>query len=88
MNDGNPIVIYSEQPSEAWNKFVRSYKSGTSCKARQISIQLNIRDVFVRILNKTHPLIALKRRMLKCSQCLALENTVRGCKSSRLNVLT
>ena len=34
---GTPISRFSEQSSEAWNKFVQSYKSGPDVQAAKIS---------------------------------------------------
>ena len=82
MNNCSPIAAYSEQSGEHWNKHIRNIKSGAGCRAQQSSIQVNTRDIFVRISNRSHPNIALKRRMLKCSVCGLLGHTARSCKST------
>ena len=51
--NGSPIAMYAEQSREAWNKHIRSYKSGTGARARQCSIRINTRDIVTRML--LHP---------------------------------
>ena len=76
---GAPIAIYSEQGSEAWNKFIRSFKSGPCARARQTSIQDNILDIFNRMMIKTHPEVASRKRQSRCTGCDKLGHTVRSC---------
>ena len=80
ITDGLPIAEYSEQSIESWNKFIRAYKSGPAAKARQMSIKMNTKDIFQRMMIKTHPAIALKKRQLFCDSCKQLGHTVRSCK--------
>ena len=80
ITEGSPIAIYSEQGSEAWNKFIRSFKSGPAARARQTSIQENILDIFNRMLIKSHPEVASRKRQSKCNQCGKLGHTVRSCQ--------
>ena len=80
LTNGEPIAQYSEESGESWNKFIRAYKSGTSCKARQMSIKVNTRDIFCRLMIRTHPLIASKKRMLLCTTCGLFGHTCRSCK--------
>ena len=63
---GSPIDKHSEQSSESWNKYIKAYKSGTSCKARQMSLQINTHDIYCRLMIRTHPIIASKKRLLQC----------------------
>ena len=88
LTGGTPIAKYSEQSGESWNKFIRAYKSGTSSKSRQMSVQLNTHDIFCRLMIRTHPLIATKKRMLSCSRCQRFGHTVRGCKAGVETVLS
>ena len=79
MTEGKPIGIYAEQSVESWNKYIRAYKSGPAAKARQISIKLNTKDIFVRMAAASHPTVAEKRRILSCTQCSRMEHTVKSC---------
>ena len=67
MIDGKPITIYGEQGQEAWNKHIRSYKSGSAARARQSSIKVNIQGIFQRMNIQTHPKIALQKRQIVCT---------------------
>lgn len=69
MNNGRSIGKWSESPLEAWNKHIQSFKSGTACRARQVSMRLNLYDVFRRMLVISHPTIASRRHNLICSVC-------------------
>ena len=51
INNGLPISMWAECPGEAWNKYIRAYKSGPACRARQNSIQNNIRYIFPDVNN-------------------------------------
>ena len=84
----NKLHINSEQSGESWNKYIRAYKSGTSAKARQMSIKLNTRDIYCRLSMRTHPVIAGKKRFLKCKKCERYGHTVRSCKSDAVIVET
>lgn len=79
ITKGAPIAIFSEQGSEAWNKFIRSFKSGPAARARQTSIQENILDIFNRMMMKTHPEVASRKRQNKCTHCEKLGHTIRSC---------
>ena len=74
-----PIAIFSEQGSEAWNKHIRAYKSGPGARARQTSVQENILDIFNRMMIKTHPKIASRKRQLVCMRCNRLDHAIRSC---------
>ena len=45
-----PIVIFSKQAQEHWNKHVASFKSGCGTHARQRSIKENLHDILTRML--------------------------------------
>lgn len=79
ITKGGPIAIYSEQGSEAWNKYIRSFKSGPAARARQTSIQENILDIFNRMMVKTHPKIASRKRQVLCTFCNKVGHTIRSC---------
>ena len=64
-----PIAKYSEQSQEHWNKFVNMYKSGCGAWARQHRVFVNLADIFTRMLRMTHPIIASKKRAIRCSKC-------------------
>ena len=88
VTEGKPIAKFSEQSGESWNKFIRAYKSGAACKARQMSIKLNTRDVFTRMMIKTHPVIANKKRQISCGKCCELGHTARSCRKDASTVET
>ena len=88
INDCSPIAEYSEQSSEHWNKHIRNFKSGVGCRACQKSIEVKTHDIFVRIANSSHPSIALKKRILKCSKCNFYGHTARSCKLGLNDCLT
>ena len=79
LTEGRPIAIYAEQSGEAWNKHIRAYKSGPSARARQCSIKLNTQDIFTRMLIQSHPIVASKRKLLKCKRCEKYGHTIRSC---------
>ena len=72
------LSAYSEQAQEHWNKHVRSFKSGSSARARQHSIKDNLKDVMARMLQVTHPVVVAKRRKIKCTVCGQLGHTSRS----------
>ena len=69
MNYPQPIAEFSEQSQEHWNKFVTRFKSGTGARARQHSVKVNIKDTFTRMLQMSHPLVAVKKRSITCGIC-------------------
>ena len=77
--NGLPIATYAEQSGEAWNKHIRSYKSGPAARARQCSIRLNTLDIFTRMLVQSHPIIASRKKVLLCNRCNKYGHTVRSC---------
>ena len=81
LTEGRSIARYSEQGSESYNKYIRYYKSGPGCKARQSSQTLNLRDIFVRIALRSHPEIAMQKRVFKCKKCDHYGHTIRSCKA-------
>ena len=86
LTDGKPIATYAEQSGEAWNKYIRAFKSGPSSRARQSSIELNTRDIFTRMMLQTHPLIAMKKRQVQCIACGNVGHTMKSCKT-RLSIV-
>ena len=87
ITHGKPIALYAEQSGEAWNKHIRAYKSGADARARQCSIRLNTCDIFTRMLVQSHPLIASKKKLLKCSVCKKPGHTIRSCPTRYSSVL-
>ena len=83
MNDGKPVSKWSEQGSEAWNKYIRAWKSGKSSRSRQCNVKDNIYDIFRRMLITTHPAIASQRfrsrRRVKAVACTEIESQVESC---------
>ena len=88
MINGKPIAAYAEQLGEAWNKHIRAYKSGHGSRACQCSICLNTLDIFTRMLEQSHPVIASKKKILECFGCSKYGHTVRSCTKSYHNVLS
>ena len=74
----DPIVVYTEQSQEHWNKHVTRFKSGTGARARQCSVKANIHDIFARMLHMSNPLVASKKRISICGKC---GETGHGAKS-------
>ena len=81
LTDGKPIAIYAEQSGEAWNKYIRAFKSGPAARARQLSIELNTRDIFTRMMLQSHPSIAMKKRQIHCIACGNVGHTMMSCKT-------
>ena len=86
ITGGFPIAIYSEQAVEAWNKFIRAFKSGAGCRARQTSIKANTYDIFKRAFLMSDPRIATTKRVLSCSRCNCLGHTARSCRHNASKV--
>ena len=80
LTQGKPIAIYAEQSGEAWNKFIRAYKSGPAAHARQCSIELNTRDIFTCMMIQTHPLIASMKRQIHCIICGRVGHSLIKCR--------
>ena len=78
LNSGKSIGKWSESPLEAWNKHVRSFKSGPSCRSRQTSVKENLHDVFKRMLILSHPEISIKRHRCTCQICGESGHTSRS----------
>ena len=58
-----PLMLYSEQAQEHWNKYITKYKSGASQRARQHNVGLNIFDIFKRMFLMTHPQVSSRRKV-------------------------
>ena len=86
ITDGAPIAKYSEQSGESQNKYIRAYKSGCASKARQTSVKENTRDIFVRLMLKSHPKIACRKRLIICKRCGKVGHTVRSCQANHMIV--
>ena len=60
-----PIVIFSEQALEHWNKHMAGFKSGCGTHSRQHSSKKNLYDILARMLWMTNPLVVKRRRQKK-----------------------
>ncbi len=80
FTDGEPIGQYSEQASESWNKYIKSYRSGPACRARQLNSTMNIRDIFMSMVLRSSPAMASRKRSVQCSRCKEFAHTIRTCK--------
>ena len=82
MNGCKPVSNWSEQGSEAWNKYIRAWKSGKSARSQQYSLKDNIYDVFRRILISTHPAITSQhfrsKKRIKSLVCTEIESEVES----------
>ena len=87
LSQGQPIAIFSEQGSEAWNKSIRAFKSGPGARARQTSIHENTLDIFQRMMIMTNPLIATSKRQLQCSRCGKIGHTICSCPARLTTVI-
>ena len=87
-NNGLSIAKWSENPVESWNKHVRSFQSGPAARSRQHSIKDNIRDIFCRMLIKSHPEVASRRPRPSCSICGEVGHTARSARHSKASVST
>ena len=85
LNNGKSIAVWSENPLESWNEYVRSFKSGSAARARQCSVQTNIHDVLRRMLIKSHPDVAARRYIPRCSICNEMGHTARSSIHKRPN---
>ena len=73
-----PIVIFSEQALEHWNKHMAGFKSGCGTHSRQHSSKKNLYDILARMLWMTNPLVVKRRRQKKCRICGYLGHTTRS----------
>ena len=64
---------------EAWHKYMRAFKSGVSCRARQSAVDDNLQDVFTRMLDMTYPKIVKYIADFQCSLCKENGHTSRLC---------
>ena len=64
-----PIADFSEQSQEHWNKYISKFKSGSGARTRQHSVKVNIKDTFARMLQMSHPLVAVRKRTMICGIC-------------------
>ena len=63
FNHGYGLKLYSEECIEALNKYVRSFRDKL---ARKTSFEDNVRDIFVRLITQSDPvLLAIRRNSFK-----------------------
>ena len=60
-NNGFGLKEYSEEAIEACNKLIRKYRDNLS---RKSSFSLNIKDIFIRLLSQSDPILRSFRRTL------------------------
>ena len=65
-NDGCGMKEYSEEALEACNKLVRRYRENLS---RKCSFELNSRDILMRLLTNSDPVMLAFRKIRKCKKC-------------------
>ena len=84
-NQGYGLKEYSEEAVEACNKLIRKYRDHL---ARKSSFSLNVRDIFIRLLCQSDPILRSLRRTLICSNCGELGHSCRtNCTSSKPSLL-
>ena len=76
INNGTSISKWSE-------KYVRSFQNGPAARARQCSIKDNLKDVFTKMLIRSHPAIAEKYPRPLCSICGEVGHTARSIRHKR-----
>ena len=59
-NDGYGMKQYSEEDLEACNKLIRNYRDNNS---RKCSFNSNIRDIFVRLMSESDPILLKFRKI-------------------------
>ena len=80
-NDGHGLKEYSEESLEACNKLIRKYRDNLT---RKFSFALNIKDIFIRLLSQSDPILLSFRRNLACSVCGEIGHTSRlNCAASK-----
>ena len=65
-NDGYGLKSFSEEGVESSNKFIRRYREHL---ARKNSFSLNIRDIMIRLLCHSDPLLNSFRNLVRCKNC-------------------
>lgn len=70
-NNGYGLKEYSEEALEACNKLVRKYRENLS---RKCSFNLNIKDIFVRLMSESDPVLINFRKVPKCKFCGAINH--------------
>ena len=73
-NDGNGLKNFSEEAVEASNKLIRRYREHL---ARKTSFTANARDIFVRLLSQSDPVLTTYRRSVRCKDCGEIGHTSR-----------
>ena len=73
-------IIHNQEDRE--NKLIRNYKFGGMCRVRQMSMELNTRDVFTRLF------LTLIQILLFSADCLIVLNaTACSCKTKQTKIL-
>ena len=62
---------YSEEALEACNKLIRNYREYLS---RMCSFNSNIRDIFVRLMSESEPVLFNLRKVPTCKFCGAINH--------------
>ena len=65
-NDGFGMKDFSEEAVESSNKLIRRYREHL---ARKNSFTVNIRDIFVRLLSHSDPVLNIFRYFVTCTHC-------------------
>ena len=80
-NDGYGLKEYSEEEVEACNKLIRRSREHF---ARKNSFTTNVKDVFIRLVGQSDPLLSSYRRTLVCKSCGEIGHTWnRKCKGDQ-----
>ena len=79
-NDGYGLKNFSEEAVEACNKLIRRYREHL---ARKVSFTANARDIFVRLLSQSDPILANFRKFIRCKECGEIGHTCRYKCSTR-----
>ena len=59
FNDGHGLEHLSEEGLEAYNKYIRRYRDRL---ARKFSFEENLKDIFVRIISHSDPILLMNRK--------------------------
>ncbi|KAI6651416.1 hypothetical protein LOD99_5223 [Oopsacas minuta] len=84
FNDGHGLEKLSEEGLEASNKYIRRYRDRL---ARKFSFEENLKDVFVRLISHSDPMLLMNRKFsiprppstqgLRCSQDILVNTLIR-----------
>ena len=73
-----PIVTFSEQSREHWNKYMVRFKSGCGACGRRHSIRENMHDILARMLQISNPLVVHRKRKVRCTVWGCLGHSARA----------